>query len=520
VRSNFDRVRKEVLDEKKFTNPKKRKRVEELLESLAVVKWGYSGPLEERSLCDAFGRRTEVEHETNDDAEMIADSPAPAEPSVEEPTTAAMATSEAEAIQEQEREREREQEQEQEREQGDKTCTMPCSGFAIVHNVSEGAPRFTCPQCAAVNEYSAVPPVPPARKQQQQERDDNANAATVLCGNLCGFSGDTAAVASHEAADCAQRSMFEPIQLGQAAHEASSLDVLEGLAAAVVAAAEAVVDGLAVAGAVEAVVAVVEAVDVVVEAVEAAVARAPTPNHIEDGGGSSESRIVKPDPKHEVASATPVAVAGGEVEVAAEARVQTEVKAAAVLGPACKRCRLGRSCCRHPGDPGHLATSRKVAARGARWVQQAVTHPGVVRRRDRREVGVDRPDRAASTGRIDRATGRGRTTLGDEPAEAAEVLARADEGEPAPAAAAAAEAAQPALAEEPFVQQGVYDAMVRARPGWLRVLSLFHSKSVCMALLYGCAGRLTSKNGGFRPGQMLNGYGEVISILSKGAYRL
>ena len=32
----------------------KRKRLEELLEALAVVKWGYCGALEERSLCDAF----------------------------------------------------------------------------------------------------------------------------------------------------------------------------------------------------------------------------------------------------------------------------------------------------------------------------------------------------------------------------------------------------------------------------------------------------------------------------------
>ena len=42
---------------------------------------------------------------------------------------------------------------------------------------------------------------------------------------------------------------------------------------------------------------------------------------------------------------------------------------------------------------------------------------------------------------------------------------------------------------------------VRARPGRLSVLSVLHSKSVCVALLYGRAGRSTARNGGFRPGQ-------------------
>jgi hypothetical protein len=54
VRTQFDAVRKEVLDEKNF-EPEKRRRIHELLESLAVVKWGYCGPLEKMSLCDAFG---------------------------------------------------------------------------------------------------------------------------------------------------------------------------------------------------------------------------------------------------------------------------------------------------------------------------------------------------------------------------------------------------------------------------------------------------------------------------------
>merc|ERR1719331_3291713 len=53
IRSNYDKARKEVLDAKNF-HKEKRDRIEELLESLAVVKWGYCGPLESRSLCDAF----------------------------------------------------------------------------------------------------------------------------------------------------------------------------------------------------------------------------------------------------------------------------------------------------------------------------------------------------------------------------------------------------------------------------------------------------------------------------------
>jgi hypothetical protein len=38
-------------------------------------------------------------------------------------------------------------------------------------------------------------------------------------------------------------------------------------------------------------------------------------------------------------------------------------------------------------------------------------------------------------------------------------------------------------------------------PGHVSALSVFHSKSICMGLLYGRAGRLTAENGGFRPGQ-------------------
>ena len=54
VRTQFDAVRKQVLDAKKFA-PEKKQRIHDLLESLAVVKWGYCGPLEQMSLCDAFG---------------------------------------------------------------------------------------------------------------------------------------------------------------------------------------------------------------------------------------------------------------------------------------------------------------------------------------------------------------------------------------------------------------------------------------------------------------------------------
>ena len=54
VRSQFDAVRKQVLDAKKFT-PEKKQKIHDILESLAVVKWGYCGPLEQMSLCDAFG---------------------------------------------------------------------------------------------------------------------------------------------------------------------------------------------------------------------------------------------------------------------------------------------------------------------------------------------------------------------------------------------------------------------------------------------------------------------------------
>jgi LSD1 subclass zinc finger protein len=34
--------------------------------------------------------------------------------------------------------------------------TMPCSGCAVVLNVPEGAARFRCPQCAAVNATAAA----------------------------------------------------------------------------------------------------------------------------------------------------------------------------------------------------------------------------------------------------------------------------------------------------------------------------------------------------------------------------
>jgi hypothetical protein len=54
VRSQFDAVRKQVLDAKKFA-PEKKQKIHDMLESLAVVKWGYCGPLEQISLCDAFG---------------------------------------------------------------------------------------------------------------------------------------------------------------------------------------------------------------------------------------------------------------------------------------------------------------------------------------------------------------------------------------------------------------------------------------------------------------------------------
>lgn len=54
VRTQFDAVRKQVLDAKKFA-PEKKQKIHDLLENLAVVKWGYCGPLEQISLCDAFG---------------------------------------------------------------------------------------------------------------------------------------------------------------------------------------------------------------------------------------------------------------------------------------------------------------------------------------------------------------------------------------------------------------------------------------------------------------------------------
>jgi hypothetical protein len=40
---------------------------------------------------------------------------------------------------------------------------------------------------------------------------------------------------------------------------------------------------------------------------------------------------------------------------------------------------------------------------------------------------------------------------------------------------------------------------VRARPGWSSALSVSHRKSVCMALLYGRARRLTAETGDFQP---------------------
>lgn len=44
-------------------------------------------------------------------------------------------------------------------------------------------------------------------------------------------------------------------------------------------------------------------------------------------------------------------------------------------------------------------------------------------------------------------------------------------------------------------------ASVRARPARLSARSISHRKLFSMAVLYGCAGRLTAKSGGFRPGQ-------------------
>jgi hypothetical protein len=47
----------------------KRKRLEDLLEALAVVKWGYCGPLEERSLCDAFNVNSQFGFGWEDEAD-------------------------------------------------------------------------------------------------------------------------------------------------------------------------------------------------------------------------------------------------------------------------------------------------------------------------------------------------------------------------------------------------------------------------------------------------------------------
>jgi hypothetical protein len=45
-------------------------------------------------------------------------------------------------------------------------------------------------------------------------------------------------------------------------------------------------------------------------------------------------------------------------------------------------------------------------------------------------------------------------------------------------------------------------AAVRANPGRLSAPSVSQCKSVCMGILFGRAGRLTAKNGDFRPGQV------------------
>jgi hypothetical protein len=47
----------------------------------------------------------------------------------------------------------------------------------------------------------------------------------------------------------------------------------------------------------------------------------------------------------------------------------------------------------------------------------------------------------------------------------------------------------------------IFEELCPGRPGRLSGLSVFHIKTVCMRLLYGRAGCLTTKNGGFRPGQ-------------------
>ena len=47
---------------------------------------------------------------------------------------------------------------------------------------------------------------------------------------------------------------------------------------------------------------------------------------------------------------------------------------------------------------------------------------------------------------------------------------------------------------------------VRARPRRLSALSVSRSKSFLYALLYGRVGRLTSQNGGSRPGQVFAVY--------------
>ena len=99
----YDKARKEVLDAKNF-DKEKRDRIEELLESLAVVKWGYCGPLESRSLCDAFDVTStfgfEWEAEADDKtAEMSTESSSSSDEAPEEgrATRSAAAAAEAKA---------------------------------------------------------------------------------------------------------------------------------------------------------------------------------------------------------------------------------------------------------------------------------------------------------------------------------------------------------------------------------------------------------------------------------------
>jgi LSD1 subclass zinc finger protein len=50
---------------------------------------------------------------------------------------------------------------------------MPCEACAALLNVPEGATRFRCPLCAAVNEHGAAPPTAAGRQEEEEKEQQH-----------------------------------------------------------------------------------------------------------------------------------------------------------------------------------------------------------------------------------------------------------------------------------------------------------------------------------------------------------